>query len=205
MQSVAILLLLASLAEASVLEHYYGSVASLFRRASSTTIRSAMPTPNEPTMTGTTSLCDKWYDVVAGDTCDAVCQSFGITLSQFLAWNPAVSSDCTQNFYAGEAYCVGVGASSTSSVAASTKPPSTTTGPSMSSTGKPSSSLRVSNSTTTTSPTLNQTYSILPINTTSVSVTITNSVWPPTQTQAGQPSYCTIPIKICACRSFTRT
>ncbi len=33
-----------------------------------------------------------------------------MTLShqQFIAWNPAVSSDCTQNFWGGSTYCVGV-------------------------------------------------------------------------------------------------
>jgi hypothetical protein len=44
----------------------------------------------------------------AGDTSDIVAAEFGITTAQFLAWNPAVSSDCTSGFWLEEAYCVRV-------------------------------------------------------------------------------------------------
>ncbi|KAH0531134.1 hypothetical protein TsFJ059_000005, partial [Trichoderma semiorbis] len=64
--------------------------------------------PNDPQQTGTVANCDLWYDVVSGDTCATIESAFGITLAQFLAWNPAVSSDCSENFWAGYAYCVGV-------------------------------------------------------------------------------------------------
>ncbi|PCG90418.1 hypothetical protein PENOC_102090 [Penicillium occitanis (nom. inval.)] len=50
-----------------------------------TSSRVALSSPDEPAMTGTISTCNEWYDVVANDTCDAVAESFGITLSQFLA------------------------------------------------------------------------------------------------------------------------
>jgi hypothetical protein len=43
-----------------------------------------------------------------GDDCGTVATKFGITIAQFLAWNPAISSDCTSGFWLEEAYCVGV-------------------------------------------------------------------------------------------------
>lgn len=45
---------------------------------------------------------------VAGDTCAVVESTYGITAAQFIAWNPAVSSDCTNGFWADEAYCVSI-------------------------------------------------------------------------------------------------
>lgn len=149
---------------------------NLVRRQTSS--RVALSSPDEPTMTGTISTCDKWYDVVPNDTCDAVAQSFGITLSQFLAWNPAVSSDCLQNFDVGDSYCVGVGTSSITTSNITT--PSTSY----------SSSTITSNYSTTLPATLTTPYSTLSVNTTSASNTLTNSAWPPSQTQPGQPSYC---------------
>ncbi|KAL5345197.1 hypothetical protein ACLOAV_009566 [Pseudogymnoascus australis] len=54
----------------------------------------------------------------------------GISLAQFLAWNPAVSSDCLTNYWLGEAYCVGVaGASTPTTTASPTTAPTTTTEP----------------------------------------------------------------------------
>ncbi|KAK4031910.1 hypothetical protein C8A01DRAFT_41650 [Parachaetomium inaequale] len=70
-----------------------------------------LTSPDKPQQTGIVSNCNLWYDVVAGDTCDTIPVAFGITRAQFLSWNPAVSSDCTQNFWVGYAYCVGVGSS----------------------------------------------------------------------------------------------
>ncbi|KAJ5996482.1 hypothetical protein N7522_008142 [Penicillium canescens] len=57
-----------------------------------------------------TSVCNKWSLVTDGLTCTALASQAGITLKQFLAWNPAVSSDCVTNYWLGEAYCVGVSA-----------------------------------------------------------------------------------------------
>ncbi|PYH98159.1 hypothetical protein BO71DRAFT_282154, partial [Aspergillus ellipticus CBS 707.79] len=64
--------------------------------------------PDDPTQTGTISTCDRWYDVVDGDTCASVEATFGITADEFLAWNPAVSSDCETGFWVGDSYCVGI-------------------------------------------------------------------------------------------------
>ncbi|KAI0899431.1 hypothetical protein F4806DRAFT_492421 [Annulohypoxylon nitens] len=43
----------------------------------------------------------------AGDSCAAVENAYFITSTQFLAWNPSVSPDCSTGFWAGYAYCVG--------------------------------------------------------------------------------------------------
>ncbi|KAK3933515.1 hypothetical protein QBC46DRAFT_326379 [Diplogelasinospora grovesii] len=98
----------------------------LLRRVTTLTV------PDKPTQTGTISTCNEWYDVVSGDTCSGVASSFGITLAQFLQWNPAVSSDCSVNFWVGDSYCVGVssGTPSTSKTSSS----STQSGTSSSST-----------------------------------------------------------------------
>ncbi|KAH6617378.1 hypothetical protein F5144DRAFT_624114 [Chaetomium tenue] len=73
------------------------------------TTTSAKPTPPGPTMSGSPANCNRWALVTDGLTCTAMASEAGITLAQFLAWNPAVSSDCVTNYWLGEAYCVGVG------------------------------------------------------------------------------------------------
>ncbi|OBT71284.1 hypothetical protein VF21_09606 [Pseudogymnoascus sp. 05NY08] len=72
-------------------------------------------TPDKPTMTGIAANCNKFYAVVTGDDCETVAAAFKITKQQFLAWNPAVSSDCATNFWLGESYCVGTGKAGVSS------------------------------------------------------------------------------------------
>ncbi|EZF35126.1 hypothetical protein H101_01329 [Trichophyton interdigitale H6] len=73
-----------------------------------TPMTSSKPSPGAPTMTGQPSACNKWHTVTNGESCTVIPKKFGITLEQFLAWNPTVKSDCTENFWAGYAYCVGV-------------------------------------------------------------------------------------------------
>lgn len=66
------------------------------------------------------SSCDAFHLVVSGDTCDAIAAEFGITFAQFLAWNPAVGSECTTLFL-GDFVCVdviGVTPSATTTTAA---------------------------------------------------------------------------------------
>ncbi|EHA24464.1 hypothetical protein ASPNIDRAFT_181794 [Aspergillus niger ATCC 1015] len=60
-------------------------------------------------MTGIAANCNRWYTAQKGDNCYAVEKAFGLTPQQFQQWNPAVSLDCLVNFWAGYAYCVGVG------------------------------------------------------------------------------------------------
>jgi hypothetical protein len=127
-------------------------------------------TPPGPTFTGSPANCNRWYLIVEGDTCTTVEALFGITHTEFLAWNPAVSSNCATNFWLGQAYCVGLGpfVSSTSTT--------TTSATSSSTSSTPTSTTPYSTRHPVTSQTIERpTYS---------------TDWPPTQTQAGQPSYC---------------
>jgi hypothetical protein len=138
--------------------------------------------PPGPFFPDTPADCSAWHVVVSGDLCGDVAAIYGLTLPDFLVLNPSVSSDCTQNFWLGNAYCVGRDtASSSSSSSTTTTSISTTT----------------SSTTTTTSDagstsSFNATYSTRHP-TTSWDITIPtrdDSAWPPTKTQPGQPSYC---------------
>ncbi|KZL71567.1 hypothetical protein CI238_12141 [Colletotrichum incanum] len=123
-------------------------------------------TPAGPTFTGTPSNCNSWHVVKAGDTCATVASLYGITTADFLKYNPAVSSDCATNFWPTYAYCVGLG---------------------------PVVSITSTSVTTTTRATssFNSTYSIRhPVTSWSLTDPTTDTAWPPTKTQAGQPNYC---------------
>jgi LysM repeat protein len=150
------------------------SAPSTTTTTTSTTTRAAgSSTPPGPTFTGSPAKCNSWYLIVDGDTCGSVEAKFGITHQEFLAWNPAVSSDCTTNFWLGQAYCVGLGPAVSSTT--------TTSATSSSATSSSSSSTP-----TTTTP-----YSTRYPVTSQTIVRPTHSTdWPPTKTQAGQPSYC---------------
>lgn len=103
--------------------------------ASSTTSSSgtSKPTPPAPTHSGQPDNCNEWAVVEDGDNCDTMATAAGISRAQFLAWNPAVSSDCVQNFWLGYAYCVAVSGSTTTppttSSRTSTAPPEGPTKP----------------------------------------------------------------------------
>lgn len=71
-------------------------------------------TPPAPTQSGITASCSDYYVVQSGDSCAAIESMFSLTFQQFYAWNPAIGSNCG-NLWLGEAYCVGVFGSSTSS------------------------------------------------------------------------------------------
>ncbi|CAO2650794.1 Nn.00g020860.m01.CDS01 [Neocucurbitaria sp. VM-36] len=68
---------------------------------------SAAPGPSAPTHTGQPANCVRWHTVVDGDNCASVADKYFITMEQFFTWNPAVSKDCTTNFWLDQAYCVG--------------------------------------------------------------------------------------------------
>ncbi|KAF2126083.1 carbohydrate-binding module family 50 protein [Dothidotthia symphoricarpi CBS 119687] len=97
----------------------------------STSILSVAPSstsmlgPSAPTHTGQPANCVKWHTVVDGDNCASVADEYFITLEQFFAWNPAVSSDCTTNFWKDQAYCVGT--SDSISISRSAQPTPTPT------------------------------------------------------------------------------
>ncbi|KAJ7207185.1 LysM domain protein [Mycena pura] len=61
--------------------------------------------PPAPTPPGTTGACFTWHVIASGDTCTAIEQQFGVTMSQLLAWNPQLNSGCS-NLLLDEAYCV---------------------------------------------------------------------------------------------------
>lgn len=65
------------------------------------------PSPPAPTQPNTVANCLTWHVVSAGDTCLTIETAFGITHTDFLAWNPNVNSECTVNFWGAYAYCVG--------------------------------------------------------------------------------------------------
>ncbi|KAJ5364020.1 uncharacterized protein N7496_009733 [Penicillium cataractarum] len=52
----------------------------------------ATPTPIEP---GMTTSCKTFHKVVAGDECGVIATNAGITLANFIKWNPQVGSDCS--------------------------------------------------------------------------------------------------------------
>jgi LysM repeat protein len=64
--------------------------------------------PPGPTQPGEAANCDRWYVAQAGDTCETVSTSEGITFGELLDWNPIINPSCTSGFIAGYAYCVGV-------------------------------------------------------------------------------------------------
>ncbi|KAK8080354.1 hypothetical protein PG997_008172 [Apiospora hydei] len=49
------------------------------------------PTPTQP---GMVDNCDEFYLVKSGDSCAAIASSSGISLGQFVEWNPSVGSGC---------------------------------------------------------------------------------------------------------------
>ncbi|KAJ9143047.1 LysM domain-containing protein [Pleurostoma richardsiae] len=88
--------------------------------ATSTTSSSGngITTPT-PTQAGMTSSCNKFYMTETGDSCAVIASTYGISLSDFYAWNTGVGSNC-QSLWADTYYCVGI-------IGQTTSPPTTTT------------------------------------------------------------------------------
>ncbi|CCM00582.1 uncharacterized protein FIBRA_02618 [Fibroporia radiculosa] len=85
-----------------------------------TTTTTASQTPSAaPIAPGTTSNCSQYYTVVSGDYCSLIDSKFGITITQFLAWNTGVDANC-DNLLLGYQYCVAGPPVSTTSTPAST-------------------------------------------------------------------------------------
>lgn len=76
-----------------------------------TTITSKAPEPTstgpEPQMPGIVANCKKFYKVKSGDGCAAIAKANGISLTQFLAYNTAVDSSCS-NIWLDYYVCTGV-------------------------------------------------------------------------------------------------
>ena len=92
---------------------------------SKSTPTNGISTPT-PIQNGMVNNCDSFYKVVKDDGCEAIASRYGITPSQFYAWNPYVENTC-KNLWPDYYVCVsivGVNPSFTTSV----KPTTTTPG-----------------------------------------------------------------------------
>ena len=164
--------------------------------------------PGGPVHPGQPANCVAWYTVKQGDDCNSVPKQYYISREQFLAWNPAVSDDCTENFWLKSAYCVAVdengaetstksatsskvgtsGQFTTASVESTTPMPNRATTKITSSKIVSSISQPVSQNATRSATT---TYSVRhPISTWNITAPTIDKTWPPKATQAGQPSNC---------------
>ncbi|KAH6684917.1 hypothetical protein F5X68DRAFT_241940 [Plectosphaerella plurivora] len=115
--------------------------------------------------------CNGWHTIVSGDNCNNVPERYGITLAQFLAWNPAVSSDCVSNFWLESAYCVRTGAPVGGT---------TTTGPTTS-----------APTTTAVTTSFNSTYSTQwPVTSWNLTTISVETIWPPTKKLEGEAEFC---------------
>ncbi|KAH7037266.1 uncharacterized protein B0I36DRAFT_380504 [Microdochium trichocladiopsis] len=88
----------------------------------------------------TTPYCTWWYDVYPGDTCRDVISAWGVSMADFVRWNPSLTSTCG-NFKSGTSYCIeALGEPPVTSQPPTTQPPTTT---------KPSSTTSKATSTST--------------------------------------------------------
>ncbi len=102
------------------------------RTTTSTTQATSTTSTVSPTQTGIISSCTKYYKTVSGDTCQVISDRLGtFSVAQFISWNPAVQSDCSQ-LYLGYYYCVAIPGTPTTRTTTSTTsrdPTPTPTGP----------------------------------------------------------------------------
>ncbi|KAH6995529.1 hypothetical protein BKA56DRAFT_627344 [Ilyonectria sp. MPI-CAGE-AT-0026] len=91
-------------------------------------------TPSLPIALGTTQDCVFWFDNDVTIDCEFVPEFYGITLQDFLKWNPSLTDSCG-NFQEGYSFCVegkagtGPPTVTTSTETTTTKAPTTTTAP----------------------------------------------------------------------------
>ncbi|TVY65382.1 LysM domain-containing protein [Fusarium oxysporum f. sp. cubense] len=167
--------------------------------------------PCGPVHQGQPTNCIAWHTVKKGDDCDSVPKKYYINRQEFMAWNPAVSKDCLENFWLNSAYCVRIDGTSaihsstkiisTSKTALSTTQPtkSTATTTKHTSTSDVPTTKGLSSTTETqshttshiTTSTVNTTYSVRhPVSTWNITTPTTDLSWPPKATQQGQPVTC---------------
>ncbi|KAJ3467006.1 hypothetical protein MRS44_004570 [Fusarium solani] len=151
--------------------------------------------PGSDTLKGIASNCNAFHTVKKGDDCDTVVSEYDITRAEFLKWNPAVSKDCSKNFWVTYAYCVGIDQDSSSTTFSTfttktqSRVTSTTAGHGQDTTTTIRTfATRVSRNTSTKADT---TYSIRnPVATWELASPTEDTEWPPQRTQEGQPSNC---------------
>lgn len=97
------------------------------------TSTSSIPSTPLPIQTGMVSDCDEFYLVASGDECETIASDYDISLADLYAWNPAVGSTCA-SLWVDDYVCVGVAASVSSAVIATSFVTSTATPASASST-----------------------------------------------------------------------
>ncbi|PLB44330.1 hypothetical protein P170DRAFT_503006 [Aspergillus steynii IBT 23096] len=103
-----------------------GATTTTSKKATTTTAPPKTTTdPHSPRQSGIASNCNSYYFVEAGDECGKIATKYGITLSNFYAWNPAVGSTCG-NLQAGYWVCVGVTGKATTTTKTTTKKATTT-------------------------------------------------------------------------------
>lgn len=71
-----------------------------------TTPGNGVQTPT-PIQSGMTTSCKTFHFVTSGQTCQTITAMYDITQDDFVEWNPAVKSDCTE-MWANAYVCVGV-------------------------------------------------------------------------------------------------
>ncbi|KAI8258752.1 LysM domain-containing protein [Colletotrichum sp. SAR11_239] len=79
--------------------------------ATTTAPSNGVETP-QPTQPSLVENCNKFYFVNSGESCAAIASSNGITLANFLSWNPKAGSNCA-GLWADAYACVGIIGSST--------------------------------------------------------------------------------------------
>jgi len=72
----------------------------------SATTGNGIATPS-PTQGGLVGNCKTFAPVISGDSCISIETAYGISASQFLAWNKGINAGCT-NLLAGNYVCVAV-------------------------------------------------------------------------------------------------
>ncbi|PIL32555.1 hypothetical protein GSI_05258 [Ganoderma sinense ZZ0214-1] len=83
------------------------------------TTTTSLPAPTNIANGTITTGCTDYYTIQSGDTCTTIDTNFSIALTDFLAWNPEVNSQCT-NIVLGLAYCVSGPPPTTSPIAPGT-------------------------------------------------------------------------------------
>ncbi|KAK8012877.1 LysM domain-containing protein [Apiospora marii] len=89
--------------------HTPGAAAPPTTTTTTTTSKAPGPTNSgpQPQMPGIVANCKKFYKVKSGDGCEAIAKANGISLAQFLAYNTAVDSKCS-NIWLDYYVCTGV-------------------------------------------------------------------------------------------------
>lgn len=96
---------------------------------STTKTTSSASTGPSPTQSGIITSCTKYYKTISGDTCQVISDRYGtFSVAQFVTWNPAVKSDCSQLFL-GNYYCIAIPGTPTTRTPTSTTKTSPTPTP----------------------------------------------------------------------------